>query len=329
MFSARDAYVWPSDGFPGNNKRVATYPFFGHHANRNFEYIICDMTFPADDPNTPDNERTTWINLIEIAFEQWQKATDNFITVTRDSIRMCAQSPSNMAQFIAADDRQNEVRMFDLSGPKGLYAFPEFKSDVFKICIDTVPACVTSFDGYSGLGSDTNIRNLISNSIQSYLDGEVTLEAMRNNIFILLQSNITFLFHKRQSSNVLQSVDVSFKKGEFPNPVVPGLPVLGSDKTRFNTCLDNNGLPNPNDNGGDLYTYATAVHEAGHALGLSNISTLLLNQRYHVAHPTTPDAVMNYDSERRGPSAGVQPEPDCSPHPFDIMAIYALYQKVR
>ena len=78
--------------------------------------------------------------------------------------------------------------------------------------------------------------------------------------------------------------------------------------TNFNTCL--------------------MVHEAGHALGLSGF-TWLEFWRYQTAHPTIPDSVMNYDSKV---SRAIVPqgfgEPDCSPHPFDIMAIEALYQTV-
>ncbi len=33
---------------------------------------------------------------------------------------------------------------------------------------------------------------------------------------------------------------------------------------------------------------------------------------------------MNYDGEV--PPSGTLDEPDCAPHPFDIMAIYAMYQ---
>ena len=43
---------------------------------------------------------------------------------------------------------------------------------------------------------------------------------------------------------------------------------------------------------------------------------------YEASHPTVADSVMNYNSE-----TGVS-EPDCSPHPFDVLAIYAAYQTV-
>ena len=66
------------------------------------------------------------------------------------------------------------------------------------------------------------------------------------------------------------------------------------------------------------------VHESGHALGLSNFSWRNPIGT-SVAHPSIPDSVMNYDSE----VPQISNEPDCSPHPFDIMAIEALYQTLR
>ena len=76
--------------------------------------------------------------------------------------------------------------------------------------------------------------------------------------------------------------------------------------------------------------YTLMAHEVGHALGLSGVSLpRVLRQSYEMAHATIPDSVMNYDWEV--PSWAYLlaiDEPDCSPHPFDIMIIYALYQTV-
>ena len=49
VFSAGDAYVWPSDEPPDG--RVATLFSFGRHASRTFEYVICHSTF--DHPDSP------------------------------------------------------------------------------------------------------------------------------------------------------------------------------------------------------------------------------------------------------------------------------------
>ena len=77
------------------------------------------------------------------------------------------------------------------------------------------------------------------------------------------------------------------------------------------------------------------VHEAGHALGISGFRRLALTskrQSYEMSHPTVYDSVMNYDNElwanRASNGVVIRDEPDCSPHPFDIMAIFALYQTI-
>ncbi len=74
----------------------------------------------------------------------------------------------------------------------------------------------------------------------------------------------------------------------------------------------------------DFYIYKFMVHDSGHALGWSGFSSagLLTPQgSYEMSHPTIDDSVMNYWKY-------TAIEPDCSPHPFDIMAIYALYRAV-
>lgn len=109
------------------------------------------------------------------------------------------------------------------------------------------------------------------------------------------------------------------------------------DRVNFNTCLPNPSGTNP-DKG--YKAYRLAVHEAVHALGLADITLDLIEiigagfkQPYETAHPTIPDSAMNYDGDVPKHWARWAPsplnEPDCSPHPFDILAIYALYQTVK
>ena len=72
------------------------------------------------------------------------------------------------------------------------------------------------------------------------------------------------------------------------------------------------------------------MHEAGHALGLSDVSLNLweVHQPYNIAHPTIQDSALNYDYRALSPGGGHLLEPDCSPHPFHVMVAYALYQTV-
>ena len=365
VFSARDAYVWSSTDFPANAARVGTYTFFGHHQNREFEYTICESTFPDDPATAMVNERAQWVSLLENAFGQWEVATDGFITMTRDTSRSCASDYStNMAQFIIDDDRQNEVRMLDVTldvntssvdnkdDRSNVWSFPEVKSDVFKSCLlprakrdqsgnktgDVIytPACVSSFIGYSGLtrlGPQRRAR--ITELVQKKLEGTISLREMGELFGII----VVAAQDPRRAQNVLQGVDVTFSQRAFfemnGNNVAstknsPEKPTSG---IKFNTCLPDKD-PSSSDPDRKYFAYTTAVHEAGHVLGLSNFSyadiVLIGDQPYEAAHPTIPDAVLNYDQQGkiRYPIASGFSEPDCSPHPFDLMAIYALYQTV-
>ena len=62
--------------------------------------------------------------------------------------------------------------------------------------------------------------------------------------------------------------------------------------------------------------YTTLVHEAGHALGIVEGNTGTGQVRHH---PTIKDSVMSYSND---------PSVSCSPLPFDILAMHALYQTV-
>ena len=119
------------------------------------------------------------------------------------------------------------------------------------------------------------------------------------------------------AGNRYAHADITFNKSQVDvrnlSPAVP------SD-VAFNKCRVNN-TPQQNDVSGmsDQYgAYAITVHEGGHVLGIGGIeidlTTLTVLPRG--AHPSTGDSALNYNWS----------EPDCAPHPLDIMAIRALYQ---
>lgn len=322
VFSARDAYAWTSYNFPGNDERVGTYPFFGHHARRTFEYHICKNSFPLAD-------RSTWVSIIDDAFKTWQDATDGFITMRKLS-ENCPPA-SNMEQFVKQDDERNEVRMLDPQEGAGTWSFPEVKSDIFKgFCVPRGPACTTSFTGYTGIGHDHDVRRQILSALED--------DYLTPTEFLSIWADLTA--RVRKASNVIQSADVTFNFRDKGNPRFVATRDLGRpNSVDFNTCTPERDGQDP-DMG--YKAFRLAVHEAGHALGLSNISLLQVWQPYHIAHPTIPDAAMNYDKESihlydprlddpktKGINEGwKRREPDCSPHPFDVMAIHALYQTV-
>ena len=143
---------------------------------------------------------------------------------------------------------------------------------------------------------------------------------------------------KRPGSNILPGVDVSFNGSKFANSDLK-VPFPGDRGVQFNACLPDLLDSDPD---AGYKAFRLAVHESGHALGLSNfefgigglLNDLLFQKKLAIAaHPTIPDAVMNYDAEVPDNWAMWAPsplnEPDCSPHPFDLLAIYALYQPAR
>ncbi|GEM_PF-2214895 len=52
---------------------------------------------------------------------------------------------------------------------------------------------------------------------------------------------------------------------------------------------------------------------------------LVSTPEYKESHPTVRESVMNYDYEVY---TGDADEQDCSPHPLDVMAVWALYQTI-
>lgn len=77
VFSARDAYAWMSSEPPQHDHRAraGTYPFFGYWERGRYEYTVCADTFK------PSREQEKWLNLINHAFKQWERAAPDAVTV--------------------------------------------------------------------------------------------------------------------------------------------------------------------------------------------------------------------------------------------------------
>ena len=93
------------------------------------------------------------------------------------------------------------------------------------------------------------------------------------------------------------------------------------DDVPFNTC-----------DAAPIGTYETLVHEAGHALGIRDASSVMTGWDENLwHHPSIYESVMSYEGialRTSGVAHGTLPDdPDCSPHPLDVLAIYALYQR--
>ncbi|MDE2902930.1 MAG: hypothetical protein OXP73_07855 [Chloroflexota bacterium] len=108
---------------------------------------------------------------------------------------------------------------------------------------------------------------------------------------------------------------------DIPGGLDPGGGVtVDRNDVRFNAC-----------GATDLGVYQTLVHEAGHVLGIREGSAVAgWVDDYVVHHPSIAESAMSYEglTLQTGDSKSLLPnDPDCSPHPLDVLAVYALYQQ--
>ena len=304
VYAARDVYARPSSSQPAAN-RTASFPMFGHWSSRELHYTICTNTFPVPSGNE------TWPGLIKHAFREWQAAASDLITMHPNEAR-CLDENNPFSNLMTTYNSSNEVymvgdRTFDTFLPDWMEVF----INPLHVCIETenVPACVISPD-YEVPGNGPS------------LDLERGTQV---------------------AGRPATGVDMLIKNTTAEPASQPEIP--GGNNTwapgdvKFNTCKSS---PQPRDQDERYEAYGLIIHEAGHMLGLSGLDRSVLDRddergHYEMSHPTLPDSVMNYDHEvPHFWSSGIAGqgerntwEPDCSPHPFDILALYTLYQTVR
>ncbi len=239
----------------------------------------------------PSDTKQGWVNLINKAFTAWELG----IIRTQYAISDTCASSNPMEFAVAHLNDVNEIIMA---------AAPPADPDAFK------------HEVRQTIGID-NIGQIILQIIR--FNHEIDTEALPMCLFFN-DNTPACVISPVYTGNPQASIKLTGSRRTVDMLIRGNRPMetdVPSD-IRFNTC-----------EGSQYENYELILHEAGHALGISgfNISRLLSEYGlYAMAHPRIPDSVMNYDW--RIPIFNVN-EPDCAPHPFDIMAIYALYQGVN
>ena len=296
VFSARDAYVWPSTragGFGSQaGERVATFPLNYPWPNKTYSYVFCADTFE----NASQHATTTWAAFIDHAFSQWDLATGGLVTTERLDTKDCADYSKFVAEVVT------QVKSF-VQGHRPPAGIPPTDSEI-----------------------EAHATELLDKFDQSRIKITRDLDERLNEVFMFDDSSanaVTVDAFEEISNRVgpgwcpyactffptplLNTVDISLRASRFQ---ISDLNVPGADDTADAGEISFNSCQNVH------FRYATLVHEAGHALGITGGKTGVEQDRFH-PNKKILDSVMSY---------GQNPSVSCSPTPLDVMAIYALYQ---
>ncbi len=314
VFAARDAYAWPSARAADGGERVATFPLNYRVKNRTYAYRICPDGFPGD--------ITQWENLINHALGQWQLATNGLVRMVHES-GDCADYDA-----VYEDIRKKYAAQFGQKlSPAELAQLQQYlmSLDILTSAqVDDKEANeIIMIDNATG-GTYEGLKTMGLFSELSKVWGLQYELGLVECVFAptACATRLHFNDDKGWTSDIFLAQS-SYGMGPFdiPGGLDPGGGVtVDRDDVRFNTC----GAP-------DLGVYQTLVHEAGHVLGIRNGSRVQDWSDDVVHHPSIYESVMSYETPyelKPGDADSVLPnDPDCSPHPLDVLAIYALYQQ--
>ncbi len=344
VFSVRDAYYWASSTKPRAGERVAGYPFFGHYqenagGKHEYKYRICEDTFEG--PNQED-----WIDLITDALEEWEDALPDLIEITPEY-----KNNAKAQGFESCTDLDLLGSLLQLIPPLPFGIGPDdpFAEDarLSEIRMLELPDVEDVFV----LGS--SVGEMILDPFKLCLLDPGVVACVTSPLYASLG---------REAGDEIISADISFSKDYLDaRNVVPTAP----DKVEFNMCFEGD-TPHEEDSGSahKFFAYALVVHEAGHALGLSDWTPRVFNDPATGAInwildridslvelfagdleiSNIPDIVIgdpSLDSDaiylashprtvesvmNYDDRTGIaEEEPDCSPYPLDIAVIRSLY----
>ncbi len=306
-FSVRESYVWPSNRVPGGGERIATFPLkfpvpFRDSAHvPTYAYRICEDTFQSIE---------RWRPFIVNALGEWDIATSNFVRTKYEAEPSSGGPPGR--SLPCADYTEALARA---------HAFVQqnIKEELTEDQNNRLVSLVKSIDNWLDINEED--RNL--NEIKM-IDDATGVYADLDRVAISPEVAKVLGFSRCALTYNVVACAVTPYIPDAADPLAPRAGTttdilirqshsyISSDPpavlppTKFNACSFDSPPKSPR-------AYGVLVHEAGHAFGIRFGGTGT-GQAAH--HPTIRNSVMNY----------IYDEPDCSPHPFDVLAIYALYQ---
>ena len=303
VYAARDVYVWPSDEPAMDGEDIATFEledrvkdtYIDSSGKKHSAYVyrICEETFP--DELLPDrrNKREAWRKLIRYAFGQWELASAALVRTVH-----LEEECTDYSGFI--DHIANSITT-EVGIQVDMIPAAELRKHVAEHLSRRQNLMrVRDLHGDDSARNEVLMFDDVKGPIKSFVDASAFPEFAKQLGFVGECWEPTKNGHIARACVAKypdeERHDMFIRREPFEADMLT-LPGDGDEDVeredvKFNQCQS------------VLSAHETLLHEAGHALGIKGRP-----------HPGIPSSVMNLLSE-----------PDCSPHPLDIMAIYALYQ---
>ena len=323
VYAARDVYVWPSNEAAGTGdragKRVASFPLNYPLANSTkvpestYEYRVCTETFFVLDPSLG---AVSWTEFIKSAFHQWWDATDDIVRPLHNTtpcqnyapeVQQLAQAvKSELGSEIQLDDATIQAHVEGVV--ERLRFSPVLRDALYRAAVERNQENVVS-EVFMFEHEDMTAVLEMSGDVWSNKCGPAMACAnRRGDQPHPVRGWITDIALRRE-----RGYEVWINKSDKSEGTIyiPEVPAVGLNMC--STFLEDNNERN------FQIRYGTLVHEVGHALGVrsaDDVDDPDDQARHH------PNSWVRDSTLRLGGSY-------CSPTPFDVLAMYALYQHVQ
>ena len=308
VFAANDHYGYPATEPAGGGQRIASIPLRQTLDDGHYEYTLCTETFKEP--------QELWARLMRHAMREWTEATANLISASEsDDRRPCtdySDYANEAADLVEAHFRD---RILGNDHPTG----EEIRKHAEKVLRRQ------QFEGLQTVRDADLLRNEISmQSINDFDRGSEEASYRFKEVAKIAgtpfcKKACAYPTTKGGNNPDHSTVDIVFEASQL-DPLTaenfPGGNTTGTDTERqdgwdpsdirYNSCE------------GVLEQYADVIHEIGHALGLIQGTDNISNQEHGHPNQYLFESAVSY-----GTMDG------CSPHPLDVMGIYAIYQATK